>query len=156
VLNSVQGAGSILGGLTASMLLRRLGEARTVGLALLVDGAGALALTQQHLPVVLSGVVVMGVGIPWLLVGYLTAQQRRTPPRLQGRVAAATNLLTSGPQTASIAIGAGLITILDYRILLLIISTVLTCSGGMLMTHQTNPQQPSPSKAHQAGASDVS
>ncbi len=67
VLNSVQGAGSILGGLTASMLLRRLGEARTVGLALLVDGVGALALT---------------------------------PPRLQGRVAAATNLLTSGPQTA--------------------------------------------------------
>jgi hypothetical protein len=156
VLNSVQGAGSILGGLTASLLLRHLGEARTIGIALLVDGTGALALTQQRLPVVLAGVVVMGVGIPWLLVGYLTAQQRRTPPRLQGRVAAATGLLTSGPQTASIAIGAGLITILDYRILLLIISTVLTCSGGLLLTRRTNPQQHSTTKAHQAGASEVS
>jgi Transmembrane secretion effector len=155
VLNSVQGAGSILGGLTASLLLRRLREARTVGLALLVDGAGALALTQRQLPVVLAGVVVMGVGIPWLLVGYLTAQQRLTPPRLQGRVAAATNLLTSGPQTASIAAGAGLITILDYRILLLVISTVLLCSGGLLMTHHTNPRQPSTSTARQAGAPDV-
>jgi MFS family permease len=154
VLNSVQGAGSILGGLTASMLLPRLQEARTVGLALLVDGAGALALTQQHLPVVLAGVVVMGIGIPWLLVGYITAQQRLTPPRLQGRVAAATDLLTSGPQTASIAVGAGLITILDYRILLLIISTVLLCCGALLLTHLPNPQRLETGEAYQAGSSD--
>jgi hypothetical protein len=41
VLNSVQGAGSVLGGLTAALVLRRLGEARTVGLALALDAAGA-------------------------------------------------------------------------------------------------------------------
>jgi MFS family permease len=132
VLNSVQGAGSILGGLTAALVLRRLGEARTVGLALATDGAGALALTQARLPVVLAGFVIMGVAVSWLLVGYATARQRLTPPRLQGRVASATDVLINGPQTASIALGAVLIDLVDYRILLLVIAGVLLACGGML------------------------
>lgn len=94
----------------------------------------------------------MGIAIPWLLVGYITAQQRLTPPRLQGRVATATDLLISGPQTASIALGAGLITILDYRILLAIISAVLVCCGGMLLP---SPQRGATVEASQADSSDV-
>lgn len=132
VLNSVQGAGSVVGGLTAALVLRRMGETRTVGLALALDAAGALALTQASLPVVLAGFAVMGVAVSWLLVGYATARQRLTPPRLQGRVASATDVLINGPQTASIALGALLIDLLDYRILLLVIAGVLLACGGVL------------------------
>jgi MFS family permease len=132
VLNSVQGAGSVLGGLTAALVLRRLGEARTVGVALALDATGALALTQANLPVVLAGLVVMGIGVSWLLVGYTTARQRWTPPRLQGRVASATDVLTNGPQTASIALGALLIERVDYRVLLLVVAGVLLACGGVL------------------------
>lgn len=61
-----------------------------------MDGVGALTLTQQRLAVVLAGTVVMGIAIPWLLVGYLTAQQRLTPPRLQGRLIISAVLLCCG------------------------------------------------------------
>jgi Transmembrane secretion effector len=132
ILNGVQGAGSVLGGLTAALVLRRLGEARSVGLALALDAAGALALTQVSVPVVLAGFVVMGVAVSWLLVGYATARQRLTPPRLQGRVASATDVLINGPQTASIALGALLIDLVDYRILLLVVAGVLLACGGVL------------------------
>ena len=132
ILNSVQGAGSVLGGLTAALVLRRLGEARSVGLALALDAAGALALTQVSVPVVLAGFVVMGVAVSWLLVSYATARRRLTPPRLQGRVASATDVLINGPQTASIALGALLIDLVDYRILLLVIAGVLLACGGVL------------------------
>src|SRR6266568_61222 len=42
VLDSVQGAGAVLGGLTAARLLRRLGEARTVGVGLGAVGVGTV------------------------------------------------------------------------------------------------------------------
>ena len=34
-----------------------------------MEAAGALALTQANLPLVLAGFVVMGVAVSWLLVG---------------------------------------------------------------------------------------
>jgi MFS family permease len=148
VLNSVQGAGSVLGGLTAALVLRRLGEARTVGLALALDAAGALALTQASLRVVLAGFVVMGLAVSWLLVGYATARQRLTPPRLQGRVTSATDVLINGPQTVSIALGALLIDLVDYRILLLSIAAVLLACGGVL---GIRPRQAHDHRRQQAG-----
>jgi len=57
----------------------------------------------------------MGLAVSWLLVGYATARQRLTPPRLQGRVTSATDVLINGPQTVSIALGALLIDLVDYR-----------------------------------------
>ena len=148
VLNSVQGAGSVLGGLTAVLVLRRLGETRTVGLALALDAAGALALTQASLGVVLTGFVVMGLAVSWLLVGYATARQRLTPPRLQGRVTSATDVLINGPQTVSIALGAVLIDLVDYRILLLIVAGVLLACGGVL---GIGPRQAPDNRRQQAG-----
>jgi MFS family permease len=132
VLNSVQGGGSVLGGLTSALVLRRLGPSRTVGAALVVDAIGAAALISSNLVVVLAGSAVMGVAVSWLLVGYATARQLWTPPRLQGRVAAAADVLVNGPQTASIALGAVLIGLLDYRVLLLVLTAVLLACGATL------------------------
>jgi hypothetical protein len=87
----------VLGGLTAALALGRLGEARSVGLALVLDATAALALTQANLPVV-------------------------RPPTCS----------STPPQTASIALGAVLIDLVDYRILLLVIARVLLACGGVL------------------------
>lgn len=73
-----------------------------------------------------------------------------------GALAGTTELLTSGPQTASIAVGAGLVTILDYRILLLIISAVLIGCGAVLTVQCTQRQRSSTSEAYQAGTADGS
>nr|PZN33706.1 MAG: hypothetical protein DIU67_06225 [Actinomycetota bacterium] len=65
----------------------------------------------------------MGLGIPWIIVGYTTIRQRLTPPELQGRTSAAANLLLNAPQTGVLAISAGLLAVIDYR--LLVLATVL-------------------------------
>jgi MFS family permease len=133
VIDSVQGAGAVLGGLTSAALLRRLAEARTVGIGLGVVGVGALGLIPSSLPVVLLGTFVLGVGVPWFVVGWSTGLQRYTPARLQGRVNATANMILTAPQTASIGLGASLIAVVDYRILLLVIFTGMCASGTVLL-----------------------
>jgi MFS family permease len=133
VLDTVQGAGAVLGGLVAARVLRRLGEARTVGVGLGMVGVGAVFMTLPVLPVVLAGMAVLGAGVPLFVVGWSTGLQRYTPRRLQGRVNAAANLAVTVPQTASIGLGAMLIAIVDYRILLLVIFAGMIACCLMLL-----------------------
>jgi hypothetical protein len=113
--------------------MRRFGEARTVGIGLAMIGIGAGAMIAPAMVPVLAGTVILGVGVPLFVVGWSTGLQRYTPPRLQGRVNAAANLMLTGPQTASIGLGATLIAIVDYRILLLVILVGMVGSGAILL-----------------------
>lgn len=134
VVDSVQGAGAIVGGVAfATRVLRRFGEARTVGIGLALIALGALGLAVQSVAVVLVAVLVLGIGVAVFVVGWGTGLQRFTPPRLQGRVSAAANMMLNGPQTASIAVGAGLIAVVDYRILLLAIFTGVAGAAVVLL-----------------------
>jgi hypothetical protein len=99
VLAAVQGAGAVTGGLTAAPLVRRLGEGRLIGIAMLVAAAGAALEIPPLLSPVLAGSIVFGAAIPWLVVALITLAQRVTPPELQGRVYAATETLITTPQT---------------------------------------------------------
>jgi MFS family permease len=136
VTNSVQGAGSILAGLTVTFLLRRAGEARTVGLSLACFAAAALCYRIPAVPSVLAGAALDGVGSVWLAVGVMTAAQRYSPLALQGRVSAAVSMAITGPQTISIAAGTILIGIVDYRVLLIAMA-VLT--GGCALVLLARP-----------------
>jgi MFS family permease len=133
VIETVQGAGSVGGGFLAARVMRRLGEARTVGIGLAMVGLGALTMVWPAVAPVMVGTVVLGVGVPLFVVGWSTGLQRFTPPRLQGRVNAAANLVLTGPQTASIALGATLIAVVDYRILLLVIFAGMITTGAVLL-----------------------
>ncbi|MEV8637587.1 MFS transporter [Streptosporangium sp. NPDC051023] len=133
VLMSIQGAGGICGGLVVARMIRRYGEARTVSAGLLLGAAGTALLATSSLPVVIAGFALIGCGVPWLVVGYTTAWQRSTPQQVLGRVAAAADLSTIGPQTLSIALGAALIAAVDYRILLAVCCGVLVLSSTMLL-----------------------
>ena len=120
VLLSLQGAGSILGGLTAAVLLARHGPLRTVGVALAVMGTAVSAVTLSLATVPLLGVVaggmfLAGVSVPWVVVAIISTRIRLTPARLQGRAAAAMNVGMSVPQLTSSAAGAVLVTLVDYR-----------------------------------------
>jgi hypothetical protein len=57
---------------------------------------------------------------------------------MQGRVAAASNMLFSVPQTASIALGAALITLIDYRIEIVIMALVTLLAAAYLSTRSVN------------------
>ncbi|GAA1936687.1 MFS transporter [Kitasatospora viridis] len=109
----------------AAALLRRLGEIRLVAVALGAAAAGFLLQTVPAVPAVLAGAALLGTGFPLFSTGLLTLFQRGTPPALLGRTSAALGLLLSAPQALSVAAGSALATVLDYRVLLLLVAGVL-------------------------------
>jgi MFS family permease len=141
IVSSIQGGGSIVGGLTAALLIRRMGERASVGVGLLVLGSGlGLALTPSPV-VVCIGAVVLGLGVVWSVVGMVTLRQRLTPPRLQGRTSAATNMALNGPQVVGTATGAALIAVVDYRVLVAAMTvTILTCAIALLVRKVAVPE----------------
>jgi MFS family permease len=136
VFATIQGTGSIAGGVTAVAILRRIGDVRLVGLGLALFSIADLCLIAPSLGVVLVAGPVAGIGVAWAIVGFSTALQTRTPLAIQGRVSAAADLSLSIAQTTSIATGALLSTLVDYRILFAVMAGVVLASAGYLLTRQ--------------------
>jgi len=134
VLSSLQGVGAIAGGLTAVRGLRRLGDVRLAGIGMAGFAVGDLTFMSSSLPLIAVGIIVAGFGVSWLIVGLMTAVQVRTPLRLQGRVSSAADVLISTPQTISIAIGAALIAVVDYRVLVVVEAVAVALCGLYLLT----------------------
>ena len=134
ILSSLQGAGAIAGGLTAPRILRRVGDVRIVGIGMTLFALGDLSFVSSKLLLVAVGIAVAGAGISWVIVGIGSALQLRTPLRLQGRVASAAELVISTPQTLSIALGAALVAIVDYRLLVVAEAAAVAASGVYLLT----------------------
>lgn len=82
--------------------------------------------------------------LSWIIVGIMTLFQRRTPPELMGRTGAAFTVAYAVPQTVAIALGAGLIAVLNYRILLLVIAGLMTLAAGYLLTRRERAGRPAP------------
>ncbi|MFJ2057361.1 MFS transporter [Streptomyces sp. NPDC087908] len=118
VLYAVQGAGSVLAGLLTGPLLRRIPE-RTLaagGLALFSVAAGVRALPYEATALAASAGI--GLGLPWVLVAVATAVQRVAPPEAVGRVAATAHTLVMAPNALALGLGAGLVALVDVRVLL--------------------------------------
>ncbi len=118
VLMAAQGVGAIAGAASSTRAIRRFGEVRASGVGLAIFAAGAALTAAPALAPVLAGKALFGFGLPWIVIPLLTLLQRLTPPHLQGRTYSAAELLLSAPQTVSIAAGAALISIVDYRVLI--------------------------------------
>lgn len=136
VMAALQGVGSIAGGITAGALVRHAGDVRTVGIGLGLFGVGDLLLIINSLPIVLVGFVVAGLGVVWAIVAFSTALQTRTPLAIQGRVSSAADISLSVAQTVSIATGAALSTLVDYRILFVVMAAVVVASAAYLGTRR--------------------
>jgi hypothetical protein len=134
VLGTVQGAGAVVGGILAAPLLKRTSEARLIlaGLGCLV--ISMLLLAVPSLPANLAAMLVAGLVGPWLLVAAITALQRRTPQELLGRVTGVFQLSLGLPQIASIGLGAALIAVVDYRVLLLAVAAVAVIASLYLLS----------------------
>jgi MFS family permease len=136
VLISVMGVGAVAGGLSGAWAVRRFGDGRALAFGLLAIAAGDICLIASSLPVVLLGVVVQGAGVPWAVVAFMTAVQVRSPMSLQGRAFAAADMSVTVPQTISIAVGAGLVAVVDYRWLIAVMSAVIALAGIYLLTRR--------------------
>lgn len=118
VLYAVQGAGSVLAGLTTGPLLRRIPERllAAAGLALFAAAAGVRALPYEATALAASAVI--GLGMPWVLVAAMTAVQREAPAEAVGRIAATANTALFVPNAVALAAGAALVTTVDVTLLL--------------------------------------
>ncbi|MEU8083549.1 MFS transporter [Micromonospora sp. NPDC049101] len=132
VLVTVQGVGGLLGGLCSPTLVRRLGEVGTLAAGVAFFSPAALALAYPDLRLAFVAVLLAGISLPLTMVGLHTLIQRRTPPTLVGRVAAATQAVVSGPQAFSIGAGALLVGFLDYRVLFALVGMATLAAGTYL------------------------
>ena len=140
LLVSVQGIGAVIGGLSAAAAIDRYGEHRifAVGMATL-----ALAITPllgTSLAAALPGLAALGFGVTWAVVAFITLRQRLTPARLQGRVAGTTSVTINVPQTLLTALGAGLLAVVDYR--LLVLTTVIVVLAAAIAAAPGSARQP--------------
>jgi len=139
VLESLQGVGAILGGVSAGPALRRFGDVRLVGLGMALFAIGDASFASSSLPLVSAGIIVAGFAISWFIVGFSTAIQLRTPQRLQGRVSSAANTMVSTPQTIGIALGAILVSVMDYRVLVAVMFVAVLACSAYLLTRGPEP-----------------
>jgi MFS family permease len=139
VLASVQGVGALAGGGVAGPVMRRSSEGALIAGGLAACAVSALLLITAVLPLVLVASAALGLCIVWINVGAVTLIQRRTPGALLGRVDAAINLAITVPQAGSIALGAALIAVVNYRLLLLVMAVVLIASAGYLAARREQP-----------------
>ncbi|MFD9277647.1 MFS transporter [Streptomyces mirabilis] len=119
LLYVAQGVGSVLIGLVSGPLLRRLGERRfaAYGIALTAVAVALRAVPSDAVALVCGAAI--GFGLPCVLIAAYTAVQRETPAPLLGRASATANTLMYAPNALGLAVGAGLIELVDYRPLLL-------------------------------------
>jgi MFS family permease len=158
VLMSVQAAGSIAGGLTAPRMIGRIGELRSVALALAVWALASGLYSAAAMPAAFVALVLLGAAGSLFVVATVTANQRNSPPELQGRVSAASDMAMIAAQSVSIAIGAALVDTIGYRPLLAAAVVVLATPAAALALRGTaasgHEQRPAvrPSRFPQAGA----
>lgn len=141
VLASVQGGGSIAGGLGAGRLLDRLGGRRFAATGALLQSIGILAQCTSRLPAAVAGSLIIGIGLPWTIVAAMTTIQRGTPSHLTGRVAATANTLIFGAPALSIPLGAAALVVVDYRVPLAVAALGSLLAGCRLLARRPAPDR---------------
>jgi predicted MFS family arabinose efflux permease len=130
----LMGVGALVGGPTVGRAMRRLGEGRVAALGMVAFAiAAGLEIVPNIVPVA-AGALVAGFSLPWIIAASLTFMQRSTPSSLQGRVSSTVDVLTSTPQSLSIAVGAALLAVLGYQVLMGVVAVVMFGAGVWLVT----------------------
>ncbi|WP_070199213.1 MFS transporter [Streptomyces oceani] len=144
VLTAVQGLGSVVGGLGAGALLRRMPERTFAALGVAVFALGLLARATPWTPVVCGGSLLIGLGLPLPLIAALTAVQRETPGELTARVAATAHTVMFAPTGLGLLLGTGLVASLDYRVQVLLAAAVaLAAAAGLVRGGRTSDERTS-------------
>jgi MFS family permease len=147
VLGACHGAGAIAGGIGAARVIDRRGE-----LAAAIGGclAGSLAMVLFAVPAVpaaLLGSAALGVAIATVMVAWGTLVARRTPAALRGRAAAASELMLSTPYVGTIALAAGAVALVDFRVVSLVGAATLGLAALRLRRSLAAPRASTASAA---------
>jgi MFS family permease len=130
----LMGVGALVGGPTVGNAMRRLGEGRVAALGMVGWALASALEAVPNIGAVAAGAVIGGFCLPWIIAPSMTFMQRSTPSSLQGRVSSTVDVLTSTPQALSIAVGAALLTVLGYQVLMTAVAVVTFAAGLWLVT----------------------
>jgi MFS family permease len=142
VIVTAMGVTGILGGMSAGAVMKRLGPGRLTAVGLGLCSLSALVMAAPVDAVVILGALVFGLGVPFVIVGAITAVQLNTPNELMGRVSGANDFLITGGQSLGIGVGAALISVLYYRDLAYIAAGVVAVAAVYLATRREQRQLP--------------
>jgi MFS family permease len=117
VIATAQGVGAIAAGVAAGLVMRRIGELRTIAIAAFAAGIGLALFGTAALILVFVAAVGFGIANTLFMVGYTTVMQRRTPLEMQGRVMTAVEAVATLPFLFSVAVGAVLVGLVDFRLI---------------------------------------
>jgi MFS family permease len=133
VIVSVQGVGAVAGGLTSSVVVKRIGEvaACVAGLLVMVVGVVLMGVTHSIVVVCLSAAV-FGASLPLITVAFMTLVQRRTPQPIMGRVSTAVEVVMATPQAVSLALGSLLVVLLSYRTIFVLMAGVTALAAAYI------------------------
>lgn len=141
VLGSVQGAGAVLGALAVGGLMRRHGEFRTAAFGFLLNGVGLGIAATATVAGVCAGAVLIGIGLPMVLVAEITLVQRRTPGELQGRAIAASEAIIDLPYTVAIGVAAIVIGAVGYLPIYVLEALVFLGVGAVVLRLRDQARQ---------------
>ena len=146
ILSTAQGLGAMAGGVVVGVTMRRLGELSTIAWALVALGVGVGLLATAELAVVLVAAMCIGVAVSFYNVAFVTLIQRRTDVSMQGRVMSAVEAAFTVPYAASIALGAVIVSIVDFRAIYLVEGVALLLIAAYLaLTVHNGATPPTPS-----------
>ncbi len=117
VLSACHGAGAIIAGLAIPRLIRAQGEIVAMSAAAATGATGMALFALPFTVTVLAASTLFGACLSGCMVAWFTHLQRRTPDHLRGRATAATEMLLTLPYVGSIAAGAALVAVVDFRLL---------------------------------------
>lgn len=112
---ALQGVFSIIAGLNAAKILNRFGYASSLAVGATAFGLGYGAQTTGILWLTMLGIVPFAFGITVVIVASATIRQLELPDHLQGRGAAATNMIANGIQTLAAGAAAAVLDVVDFR-----------------------------------------
>lgn len=141
VLGSVQGAGAVVGALAVGGLMRRHGEFRTAAVGFLLNGVGLGIAATATLAGVCAGALLIGIGLPMVLVAEITLVQRRTPNELQGRAIAASEAIVDLPYTVAIGVAAVVIGAVGYLPIYVVEALVFLGVGAVVLRLRDQARQ---------------
>ncbi|MFJ5827553.1 MFS transporter [Streptomyces microflavus] len=155
VLYAVQGIGSVVIGLFAGALLRRMPERVFAAAGIMLFAMGVALRVVPSVPVVLLARAMIGAGLPCVLIAAMTAVQRETSGQLVGRVAATVNTPLFAPHAIALAAGAVLLALVDHRALLLAAGTAAAIAAvGCLLGSRARTQAAGPAPGGSARVED--
>lgn len=125
----LQGVGGFVAGVLVPRLMGRWGRARVVAVGILLAAAGLAPLLLALVPLVVVSQLLLGFGTTSAAVAYVTERQVATPAGLQGRTAAASQLLLNFPQVLFIVAGAALLVVWDWRVIVAVNVAALLGAG---------------------------